>query len=62
MQDNELLLMKEDAQKRLADAARHDLSVYFDNLRKIAQEVQTKYGIIFKYGTPQELEKERLAA
>ena len=62
MQDNELLLMKEDAQKRLAEAARYDLNVYFENLRKIAQDVRTKYGVVLLYGTPQEREKQRLAA
>lgn len=46
---NDLLREKYDAQKRLNEAAEHDLERYIENAHKVIQKTEKNYGIKFKY-------------
>ncbi len=61
---NDLLQAKYEAQRRLDEAAEHDLTRYIENAHKIALETEKKYGLTFKYGNieGQHLESQRKTA
>lgn len=47
-----LLERKYQVQKQLDEEAQHDLQVYFERTCQIVNDVESKYGIKFRYGHP----------
>ena len=48
---NDLLREKYEAQKRLDEAAGHDLERYIENTHKVVLETEKNHGIKFRYGS-----------
>jgi hypothetical protein len=52
MNSNDLLEAKYKVQKTLSEQAGHDMAEYARLSRQITQEIELKYGMQFRYGSP----------
>lgn len=53
MRRNPLLVLKDQVQQQLDQAAGHDLQVYLTNLHRIVMETEQTYGVKFRYLSPE---------